>query len=201
MNAMRGISRLGLFTLLVIVGGAAHGQASGFNFTIGYGPGMVKGLSNSRQLASGLGLAYQQDFEPRFGMALDLNYRMDNVDVHAVDGIISAKYFTSDNDATAFYIGSFFGIQSLKATSREYASPGIGSAVMKDHTKLQFPIGLRAGVRGGLDGYFAELFAQAGYMIGNGQLYTSEGEQVSTSPVFLSIGFSFLGFGWDHRSR
>ena len=139
-----------------------------------------------------------QNFEPRFGIAVDLFYNYDQNQRHATDGIFSAKYFTSDNDATAFYFGSFIGVRSVKATETEYSASYSGGMKQVDHTQLQFPIGLRAGLRGGLDGYFGELFAQAGYAIGSGPLYELEGETYQGRPLYLMVGFSFLGFGWDH---
>ncbi len=119
------------------------------------------------------------------------------------DAIYSAKYFLWDNnDQTSFYIGSFFGLQRVKATveALSHTGPGQYSVPRSDHTRVQFPLGIRAGVKGGLDGFFGELFAQLGYAIGNGDLYTSEGVKAATSPVYFTVGVSFLGGGWDHRS-
>ena len=185
-----------------------HAQASGFNFTIGYANSLKVSDQVHNEPKSVLGLAYQQDLDHRFGVALDFFYGTNGYGTaseRSYDLIYSAKYFTSDNDdATSFYFGTFFGAQSVKATVEEYVpnSSGYSAYLQTEHTHVQFPIGIRTGVRGGLDGYFGELFAQVGYAIGNGSIYrTSEGVTVGTSPLYFTLGFSFLGVGWDHRVK
>lgn len=189
---------VGMITLLAATS-FAFGQASGFNLTIGFGPSLLMSPSSQGFTGTSVGFAFQQDFEPRFGMALDLSVSGDGYDDLAVGGIVSAKYFATDNDVTAMYIGSFFGVRSMRAGVTEY-SGAVGQQVSThaEYSKLQFPIGLRGGVRGGLGGYFGELFAQAGYVIGNGTLYVGEGTTVKSSPLYLTLGFSFIGFGWEH---
>jgi hypothetical protein len=183
-------------------------QASGFNFTIGFGDALQVTGDTYHEPRSTVGLAYQQDLDHRFGVALDFFYggnRYVNTSEHSYDLVYSAKYFTSDNDdATAFYLGTFFGFQSIRATVEEEVtnSSGYSSYVQSDHTRVQFPLGIRVGVRGGLDGYFGELFAQAGYAIGNGTIFHSpDGVTMATTPLYFTLGFSFLGVGWDHRSK
>jgi hypothetical protein len=194
--------------LFLSTGTLLHAQASGFNFTIGFADPIQVSGDTYHEPRSVIGLAYQQDLDPRFGVALDFFYGTHGyspASERTYDLIYSAKYFTSDNeDATSFYLGTFFGFQSIKATVWEEVpnSSGYSSQVQSDHTHVQFPLGIRAGVRGGLDGYFGELFAQAGYAIGNGTIYrTSDGVTVGTTPLYFTLGFSFLGIGWDHRSR
>jgi hypothetical protein len=200
----KALATLALFTAVSL----AHGQASGFNFTIGFGDALQVTGDTYHEPRSTVGLAYQQDLDHRFGVALDFFYggnRYVNTSEHSYDLVYSAKYFTSDNDdATAFYLGTFFGFQSIRATVEEEVtnSSGYSSYVQSDHTRVQFPLGIRVGVRGGLDGYFGELFAQAGYAIGNGTIFHSpDGVTMATTPLYFTLGFSFLGVGWDHRSK
>jgi len=201
---VRTLATLALFTAVSLL----HGQASGFNFTIGFADPIKVSGDTYHEPKSVLGLSYQQDLNHRFGIALDFFYGTHGYNPaseRSYDLIYSAKYFTSDNDdATSFYLGTFFGAQSVKATVEEEVpnSSGYSSYVQSDHTRMQFPLGIRIGVRGGLDGYFGELFAQGGYAIGNGTIYrTSDGVTVGTSPLYFTLGFSFLGVGWDHRSK
>ncbi len=127
-------------------------------------------------------------------MGVDLNYvGRDQGNVSAYELIYSAKYFTADNDATACYIGSFIGVQSISGTSLHTS----GISASGDFSRVQVPIGLRVGVRGGLDGYFGEIFTHVGYAIGNGELVSTSSGKVNSAPLFFGVGFSFLGFGWE----
>ena len=187
--------------VLLTLATSAFGQASGFNFTLEFGHHLEEqDPPESFGNASAVGLAYQQDLSRRFGLGLDVFWGFETKETKSVEAIYSAKYFFSDNSYTAPYIGSFIGVQKLKTSFTEYvpASNGYTTSRNVEAKRLQVPIGLRAGLRGGLDGYFGELFVQAGYAIGNGNYYVADGKQVKSSPLFLGLGFSFLGFGWDH---
>lgn len=205
----KGVIGKALVTVVLFTAGhLVYGQASGLNFTIGFADPIQVTGDTYHEPRSVIGLAYQQDLDHRFGVALDFFYGTHGYDPvleRSYDLIYSAKYFTSDNDdATSFYLGTFFGLQSIKATVEEEIpnSSGYTSYRTSDHGKLQFPLGIRVGVRGGLDGYFGELFAQAGYAVGNGTIYhSSDGVTVATTPLYFTLGFSFLGVGWDHRSK
>ena len=180
--------RLGVALFLCATATFAHAQASGFNVTVAYAHGL-----------------FQHDLSQRFGIGLEVVLGFDRFtsDVRSYEGIYSAKYFFSDNEGTTGYIGSFIGVQSLKAEVTEYVLGSNGYSTPRTVTasKIQVPIGIRMGMRGGLDGYFGELFVQAGYALGNGILYKADGDIVKTTPLYFSVGGSFLGFGWDHKGR
>lgn len=167
-------------------------QATGLNVTLHY----LQPLTNSPEnkfSSTIVGLGIQHDFARRIGMGLDVNYGASASDpVSALEVVYSAKFFASDNDATSLYIGSLIGVQRLSGTN-DFSSAG------EEFSHIQIPVGIRAGLRGGLQGYFGELFAQAGYAIGNGELYQNNAGTVSisSSPLYFSVGFSFLGFGWE----
>ena len=185
----RFLSRSLLAAVLLSSASAAWAQASGFNLNIFYGHGLLKGEKTIDWGGAGGSLGYHHDFGPRFGLAFTVGIAGDDLGASSVEGIYSAKYFFSDNDETAVYLGSFIGVQSIKATD---TNPTVKAS------KVQVPIGLQTGVRGGLDGFFGELFLQAGYNLGSGNFYpTSEG-MVKTSPLYFSLGLGILGFGWDH---
>ena len=180
----------------------AWSQASGFNLNIFYGHGLLKGEKAIDWGGAGGSLGYHHDLSSRFGLALNVGIAGDNLGASSVEGIYGAKYFFSDNDETAVYIGSFIGVQSLKASVSEYVSTNPNGAFNYrtiEASKLQVPVGLQLGLRGGLDGFFGELFIQAGYAIGSGDFYSiSPNETVKTSPLYFSLGLGLLGFGWDH---
>lgn len=161
---------------------AATAQATGVNFTIMYGHSLYShqpGFSPNTTYGFGV----QHDLSDRLGFGVDVNYVSTGYSsTDAWEFMYHAKYFASDNDATAFYIGSFIGVQNASG----------------DYPFVTLPIGLRTGVRGGLEGYYAELFLQAGYSIGSGELVRyPEGGVLESKPLFFGIGVSFLGFGWD----
>jgi hypothetical protein len=185
---------------LLALASSAIGQATGLNFLVEYGHPLTdadKGFASS--VAFGMGI--QHDFTDRIGACLDVRYAAseNQDDLHAWEVIYNAKYFTSENDGTAAYIGSLIGLQSYGGTALESFPGAFGyqdyRAVEISH--MQFPVGLRAGVRGGLEGYFAEIYVQAGYAIGNGFLFNGEDGPVNSSPTFFGVGFSFLGVGWE----
>lgn len=183
------IRRTLVFCLILAFGHQGFSQASGINLTLQYAHAIVAGDKGIVPSAT-FGLGFQRDFQRRLGMGVDLNYAArDASSVRAIEVIYSAKYFTADNDGTACYIGSFIGVQSFSGTG--------GSSSSGDIAHLQFPIGLRAGVRGGLEGYFGEVFTHVGYAIGNGTLSATPSGPLKSEALYFGLGFSFLGFGWE----
>ncbi len=189
-----------VLTTLLLLASFMMGQATGINFLIEYGHPLTdtdKGFASS--VAFGMGL--QHDFTDRLGASLEVRYAASDKqdDLHAWEVIYNAKYFTAENDGTAAYIGSLIGVQSYGGTGLEPVPNSYGytdyRAVEISH--VQFPVGLRAGVRGGLDGYFGELYVQAGYSIGSSFLFNGTDAPVNSSATFFGVGLSFLGFGWE----
>ncbi|MBL7983442.1 MAG: hypothetical protein JNM91_00520 [Flavobacteriales bacterium] len=191
-----------LFALLCVTGHSIVAQANGFNLVIqetyrlpGSGRYAEKGLS--------IGIGYQHDFEQRIGMGVDVNYAPEAGDAgqQAFEVIYSSKYFTSPNASTAFYVGPFIGYQRVSTYVIENGPGSAGSYrssfIRLDLDRTHVPIGLRSGVRGGLAGYFAEAFVAAGYNIGHGELYNGSAGSLSTAPWTLTLGFSFIGMGWE----
>lgn len=191
-----------LFALLCVTGHSIVAQANGFNLVIqetyrlpSSGRFAEKGLS--------IGIGYQHDFEQRIGMGVDVNYAPEAGDAgqQAFEVIYSSKYFTSPNASTAFYVGPFIGYQRVSTYVIENGPGSAGSYgssfIRLDLDRTHVPIGLRTGVRGGLAGYFAEAFVAAGYNIGHGELYNGSSGSLSTAPWTLTLGFSFIGMGWE----
>jgi hypothetical protein len=171
-----------------------HAQATGINITLDYGHRLVEDDRGFVPTAT-FGLGVQRDFDRRIGMGVDLFYSAgEQYSVNALEFIYSAKYFTSSNEYTSFYVGSLLGVQLLSGSGYGISGSNNGSVEV---SHVQIPVGLRAGLRGGLDGYFGELFVQGGYAIGNGELYRNSAGSVNSAPLYFMVGLSFLGFGWE----
>ena len=166
----------------------AQGQASGFNLLLDYRkPDVSDGEGSSMNAA--FGLSFQHDFRDRLGMGITFLYNPD--DATGMELQYDSKYFTSSNDVTAFYVGSFLGVQRIDGsvyTGRSY----------DDVSRIHVPIGLQLGVRGGLAGYFAELRFKLGYRIGHGPLGEGPYADLASEPLYLGLSFSYLGIGWEH---
>lgn len=179
--------------LLALIWHTGFSQATGINLTLQYAHAIVDGDKGVVPSAT-FGLGFQHDFQKRLGMGVDVNYAVRDVgDVSAFELIYSAKFFTADNDGTACYVGSFIGVQRISGPD---VSTGAASS-SADFSRVQVPIGLRAGVRGGLEGYFGEIFTHVGYAIGNGELVTTASGKLNSEALYFGVGFSFLGFGWE----
>jgi hypothetical protein len=171
-----------------------RGQATGLNITLDYGHKLVEQDRGFVPTAT-FGLGVQHDFDRRIGMGVDLFYSAgEQYSVNALEFIYSAKYFTSSNEYTSFYVGSMLGVQLLSGSGYGIVGSNNGSVEV---SHVQIPVGLRAGLRGGLEGYFGELFVQGGYAIGNGELYRNSAGSVNSAPLYFMVGMSFLGFGWE----
>jgi hypothetical protein len=182
-----------------------------------------KGMWSSYQL----GMGYDHDFNDRISMGLDatldlqratedgndisVQYAGYTADYQVADKLFSLTYRTaysfSDNSETHLYIGSFIGYRSFKQVlALGYVDNTTGTVVGNgpfvqnaEGAKALFPVGLRLGVRGSLEGGFADLYTQLGYTIGGGesaftQSYFS-GEEFDLSSMSFTLGLAY-GFGW-----
>jgi hypothetical protein len=181
---------------LSIAVGQAQAQATGVKFTMDY---LHPVLTEGRQQAT-IGIGVDHDMSDRIGFGLDVRYGGTSgysTEAGLLEVLYSAKYFTSSNDdRTAFYLGSFIGYQRIKGTFVR-SIPGTGpnyfstTNTSEEYTNTQIPIGLRLGVRGGLQGFFGEVYAHIGYAIGSGAVLP----ELNTTPLFMSVGVG-LGGGW-----
>jgi hypothetical protein len=178
--------------LLAAFSPACFAQATGINFTLQYAHAIVEGDRGIVPSAT-IGLGFHRDFQRRIGMGVEVNYaKREGSDLKAFEAIYSARYFTGDNDGTSFYLGSFLGVQRISGQGERTST-----AEVQNVSRVQFPVGLRIGLRGGLDGYFGELFTHVGYALGNGTLLTTSSGTMDSAPLYLGLGISFLGFGWE----
>lgn len=164
----------------------ARPQSTGISVGADYIQRVVDGASALDGGSFGFGL--HKDFDHRVGAALEARYLYSGDDVLGWEGLYSARYFMSDNSSTAGYIGSYIGYRSVGLNAN---ATGVRATMV--------PIGLCAGVRGGLAGYFASLYGYVGYGIGGGTaLRESSIDPLVTSRLHLAIGVVFAGFGWDN---
>lgn len=165
-------------------------QATGLNFGMDGRTGSGSDDSG-RQFNLAYFLSVQHDFSERVGMGITGAYLSEGLPGFEV--IYDAKYFTSNNERTSFFLGSFLGFQRLSTDVYNSAT-----RLTEDVGRTQLPIGLQIGLRGGLPGFFGELHVKAGYNIGNGEFGDGLPNAPSTTPLYLSLGLSYLGFGWEH---
>ena len=180
------MSQVTVVLVFLVLGFGARAQSTGISVGVDYVQRVVDGASVLD--AGSLGFGVHKDFDRRVGAALEARYLYSGDDVLGWEGLYSARYFMSDNAATAGFIGSYIGYRSLGLNAN---ATGVRATMV--------PIGLCAGVRGGLDGYFASLYGYLGYGIGGGTaLRESSIAPLVTSRLHLAIGVIFGGFGWDN---
>lgn len=176
-----------------------------------------------------LGMGYDHDFNDHISMGLDITIDLQRAteeggrsievpyagliaNYYSGDRLLSVTYRTAyafmDNSETHFYVGSYFGFRSFKQTlDLGYVSDPSGNgtsgngpfAQHAEAKKIMIPIGLRLGVRGSLEGGFADLYTQLGYNIGGGKSAFTQsyfaGEDFDLSSMSFTLGLAY-GFGW-----
>jgi len=69
---------------------------------------------------------------------------------------------------------------------------------------MVFPVGFRTGVRGGLRGFYADLFASVSYSLGDRTGYVRDPSLTiparEASPLAFNLGLH-MGIGWDRADR
>lgn len=126
------------------------------------------------------GLGYDRDLNDRLSLGVD--FRILAVGTWTAE--YRCQYHFADNTSSSFYMGSTLGVRSIG-----------------DHySKVLLPIGIRMGVRGGLEGFYADLYVGGKYQLGaNGSAVRVDG---ITYPGFHTTTFVAgldIGFGWDRR--
>lgn len=131
---------------------------------------------------SSYGLGYDKDINSRFSIAVQGRYGVDAGNAMQFD-YRSAFHF-ADNSSGSFYLG-----------------PQISYRRFTEWEATQVPIGLRMGVRGGLQGFYADLFAGVYYAAGKVRSGVDTDRETSgIGPVSIALGLH-MGLGWDERGR
>lgn len=204
----------------------ALAQANGVRFIF---PEFTKVYAGKNMWSSyQLGMGYDHDFNDRISMGLDVTIDLQRAteedgqsievpyagliaNYYSGDRLLSVIYRTAyaftDNSETHLYIGSYFGFRSFKQTlDLGYVTDPSGSSngsgpfqQQVEAKKTLLPIGLRLGVRGSLEGGFADLYTQVGYNIGGGESAFSQayfsGRDFDLSSMSFTLGLAY-GFGW-----
>ncbi|MFT3884742.1 MAG: hypothetical protein QM724_04735 [Flavobacteriales bacterium] len=141
-------------------------------------------------------LGYDHDMTPHLAFGVDAGYatletRTGN---NGFGGSSSARqyvlnyrsyYLTGrDNESTSFYVGSYLGVRRIVFDGPSRSITAV-------------PLGFRLGIRGGLPGFFMDLYGEAGMQLGGALpkgAYENTGGSLS-GPQFR-IGADF-GIGWD----
>jgi hypothetical protein len=148
--------------------------------------GGIRGIfSNLEPITTGFngdgshyGIGYDHDVSDRLSMAITVR-RSTGVPSTVVN--YRSAYHFSDNEGSSYYMGSMVGLRS-------FGSEGPG---------LQFPVGFRFGARGGLEGFFADLYVGGHYNLGaSGEVTdTYEGVTSDLRKWGFSVGLD-VGWGW-----
>lgn len=128
------------------------------------------------------GLGYDGDLNDRLSMGVQMRYSPG-----ASSWVLNyqSSYHFSDNESSSFYMGPNIGIRSVGGSDKA----------------TLVPLGMRMGVRGGLQGFFADLYVGGLYNFGGGG--RSETEQVGIADLRTTsfcAGLD-LGFGWAGKKR
>ncbi len=129
-----------------------------------------------------IGIGYDQDLNERLSFGLQGRTTFDG---HSWVINYHSAYHMADNTGGSAYFGPTVGVRHLKDE---------GSVNV-------FPIGLRIGVRGGLERFYADLHGGVQYNIGAASATVGDGRTTSgLAAATYCIGVD-LGWGWDKPGR
>lgn len=187
----RRVARTLVLLLLACMSAGITRAQNGFSMSFGF----LDVHGERRSSAIILALRYDHHILDHLAYGLDLGFAP--MSIARVDGYqgqlgdvmqfcmdYRAYYLIGNGDGTRPFIGSRTGLH-IQPRSRD---GGV-------HGTLAMPLGLRVGVRGAMDGFFGDLYVEAGYQLG-GAYRTDSGEHASLGGFMLQFGFSY-GMGWD----
>jgi hypothetical protein len=127
------------------------------------------------------GIGYDHDMNDRLSLGLSLRV------IPSIQGWVvnyRSAYHFSDNESGSFYMGPTIGLRSLGTYG------------------TQLPVGMRMGVRGGLERFYADLYIGGLYIIGGS---SPIGGSESVGAVDLRTGTVWvgldLGWGWTGKMK
>lgn len=122
------------------------------------------------------GLGYDHDFSERTSFTVLVSRY---IEVGEMEIGYRSNYHFMDNDGASFYMG-----------------PNIALRTGGD-ARTGLPIGMHMGVRGGLQGFYADLFAGVRYRVGSKELGPSERLSLDNLPGTTFMFGLHFGIGWD----
>jgi hypothetical protein len=186
------VQRLALACSLLLLAPLVHAQATGFNFSMGLFHPIIRTVDDEKVRGVSIGMGLQRDMTDHIGFAVDGRYCPNESAGYkgTFELEYSSRYFVTSNEDAALYFGPFIAYQSVTVNAYNPNAQG-GQGAYEEMKRKQFPIGLRAGVRGALNGFFFEGYGHIGHVIGNGAFT----ERIYTQPLYISLGIS-IGNGW-----
>ncbi|MEX1133087.1 MAG: hypothetical protein WEC15_07690 [Flavobacteriales bacterium] len=126
------------------------------------------------------GLGYDHDLNDRLAMGVQMRYS-----AGATSWVMTyhSHYHFSDNESSSFYMGPNIGFRSVD-----------GSATL-------IPIGMRMGVRGGLEGFYADLYVGGHYNVGGGGRAVVEEVGATDLRTLSFCGGIDIGIGWGKKKN
>lgn len=115
-----------------------------------------------------------------------------------------SQFHFMDNDGTSVYLGPTIGLRALKQKIEydEEITPGAWytsyQRVRVEENGMVFPLGLRLGVRGTLEGGYADLFIGVGTYLGSNEPFSKLpilDEESLPKQTFFQVGMNY-GIGW-----
>lgn len=135
-----------------------------------------------RNWANGFGVGYDHDMNERLSLGVQARALAGNGAKWSFD--YRSAYHFSDNDAGSFYLGPQVSVMSYETA---------------DGNKTLIPLGMRCGVRGGLERFYADLFAAVHYAAGANDLVDTEmGRPLKAASFSLGL---HMGWGWEKKDR
>ena len=121
------------------------------------------------------GLGYDHDLNDRLSLGVSMRF------LPSVEGWVltyRSAYHFADNESSSFYLGPTLGVRSLLDNG------------------TQIPFGIRIGVRGGLEKFYADLYVGAHYNVGASGRSSSDPRGVrDLRQGSFCVGLD-LGWGW-----
>lgn len=157
------------------------------------------------RLSGGLDFSTDTNWEEEYTMPPSLTGNQYYTERTKVMGVqFRSQYHFSDNDGTSLYLGPTLGLRLVKQMVQytdEVSSGGWSHSYTqrtKEDNAVLFPIGMRLGVRGALDGGYADLYVAIGANIGSNEPICDLpflAEESMPKKMFLQAGISY-GIGW-----
>lgn len=173
-------------------------QGTPLHLVLGWDFDFADRLSGGLDLSTDMNWASQYN-QPSYLPANGVEYH-DKVKVFGVQ--YRSQFHFSDNDQYSFYLGPTIGLRAIKQTitydqavDNYWNTRDMVTVVGRGMT---FPIGLRLGMRGELDGGYLDLFAAVGTNLGSGEPihdFSFLDKESELKRTFLQAGLCW-GFGW-----
>lgn len=172
-----------------------------------YHPILKSGLNDMPLFAFGV----DHDLNDRLSIALE--YRLgSNKNEYISTGSLAHPVALQDVRISGWTYRAAYCLRSNDDQSSVYFGPTVGIVRLSSSISYQgvrhkggstvFPLGLRAGIRGGLRGFYMDLFCSAQYLAGGGSSlydlpFSGDHSYITTRSMQFTAGFA-MGGGWGY---